>query len=79
MKSKFITGDLDLKYIWLSSKKEKTADLTPQEFELLKFMFKNQNKVLTREILLGKIWKYEYTGDTRTADVIYLSVEKENR
>ena len=32
-------------------------------------MITNINKVLTREILLEKIWGYEYSGDTRTVDV----------
>ena len=30
---------------------------------------KNVNKVLTREVLLQKVWGYEYEGETRTVDV----------
>lgn len=47
----------------------KVLNLTPKEFELLRYMVANVNKVLTREILLEKIWGYQYTGDTRTVDV----------
>jgi len=47
----------------------KVLNLTPKEFELLRFMVSNVNKVLTREILLEKIWGYQYSGDTRTVDV----------
>ena len=69
-KSKLMTGDLELNIQGYEVKKNgRTVDLTPKEFELLRFMFTNQNKVLTREILLEKIWGYEYTGDTRTLDV----------
>ena len=68
--SKFMTRDLELNIQGYEvRKKGRTVELTPKEFELLRFMFTNQNKVLTREILLEKIWGYEYTGDTRTLDV----------
>jgi len=63
-------GDLEFNIPGYEVKKAgKDLDLTPKEFELLKFMFVNKNKVLTRNILLEKIWGYEYTGDTRTVDV----------
>ncbi len=44
-------------------------ELTPKEFDLLKFFLNNQSRVLTRDILLERIWGYEYFGDTRTDDV----------
>ena len=69
-KSKYVEGDLELNISGYEVKKKgESVDLTPKEFELLKFMFTNNNKVLTRQILLEKIWGYEYTGDTRTVDV----------
>lgn len=69
-KDKYAQGDLEINISAYEVKKNgKILDLTPKEFELLKFMIKNINKVLTREILLEKIWGYEYSGDTRTVDV----------
>lgn len=44
-------------------------DLTLKEFELLQILMENEGKVMTREILLDKIWGYEYIGETRTVDV----------
>lgn len=44
-------------------------DLTPKEFELLRFMAHYPGKVFTREQLLEKVWGYEYAGDSRTVDV----------
>lgn len=44
-------------------------ELTLKEFEILKLLMKNKGKVLTREILLDKIWGYDYYGETRTVDV----------
>ncbi|MCK4259955.1 MAG: response regulator transcription factor [Halanaerobiales bacterium] len=43
--------------------------LTPKEFELIYSLAMTPGKVLTRDVLLEKIWGYEYMGDTRTVDV----------
>lgn len=48
---------------------EKKVDLTFTEFELLKFLCANPGTVFTREVLLNKVWGYEYYGGTRTVDV----------
>ncbi len=45
------------------------VDLTLKEFELLEMLIRNNAKVLTRDMLLDKIWGYEYVGETRTVDV----------
>ncbi|NLU50061.1 MAG: response regulator transcription factor [Syntrophomonadaceae bacterium] len=48
---------------------DRKLDLTPKEFELLRLLAASQGKVFTRELLLEKVWGYEFTGDTRTVDV----------
>lgn len=48
---------------------EEKLELTPKEFELLSLMVAHPGKVFTREVLLEKVWGYEYSGDTRTVDV----------
>jgi len=45
------------------------VDLTYKEFELLKFLARQPGKVFTREVLLDKVWGYDYYGGTRTVDV----------
>lgn len=47
----------------------KKVDLTLKEFDLLQILIKNKGKILNREVLLDKIWGYEYIGETRTVDV----------
>ena len=47
----------------------KVIDLTIREFEVLKFLAMQQGQVVTREVLLEKVWGYEYYGDIRTVDV----------
>lgn len=48
---------------------EEKMELTPKEFELLRLFVSYQGKVFTREVLLEKVWGYEFSGDTRTVDV----------
>lgn len=50
-------------------KNNNKIELTLKEFELLQILIENDEKVLTREELLDKIWGYEYIGETRTVDV----------
>ena len=44
-------------------------DLTLREFEVIKYLANQPGQVVTREILLEKVWGYEYYGDIRTVDV----------
>ena len=45
------------------------AELTRKEYELLYLLMKNAGTVMTRDILLEKIWGYDFDGETRTVDV----------
>jgi two-component system, OmpR family, response regulator RegX3 len=40
-----------------------------KEFELLAFLLDNAGRVLTREVLIDRIWGADYVGDTKTLDV----------
>lgn len=42
--------------------------LTPKEFDLLLFMCRNRNLVLSRDQLLDRVWGHDYFGDVRTVD-----------
>lgn len=54
---------------FIVKKREKTIDLTHREFELLLYLARHANQVLTREHLLQSVWGYDYFGDVRTVDV----------
>lgn len=43
--------------------------LSLREYELLYELMKHPGRVLTREILLNRVWKTDFVGDTRTVDV----------
>ena len=61
-----LTLDLDKFEVLVNGK---SIDLTLREFEVLKFLAAEPGQVVTREVLLEKVWGYEYYGDIRTVDV----------
>ena len=65
-KSKNLTVNFERHEVIVNNKK---VDLSLKEFELLQILIKNKGKILKREVLLDKIWGYEYIGETRTVDV----------
>ena len=44
------------------------VELTGREFELLRELVQNQGRVLTRSVLLGRLWNYDFLGDERIVD-----------
>ncbi len=46
----------------------KSIDLTPKEYDLLKFFISNNHIALSREQLLTNVWGYDFYGDDRTVD-----------
>lgn len=50
-------------------KNGKLIEMPLKEFELLKILLVNKGKVLSRELLLDKVWGFDYFGETRTVDV----------
>ena len=68
--NKLEVGDLALDLDKFEVKvRGEVIDLTLREFEVLKYLAKQPGQVITREILLEKVWGYEYYGDIRTVDV----------
>jgi len=44
-------------------------ELTKREFDLLQYLIENKNIVLKREIILERIWGYDFSGETNAVDV----------
>ncbi|MFD2170569.1 response regulator YycF [Tumebacillus lipolyticus] len=69
-KPKYNVGDLVIDTATYEvSKRGQDVGLTHREFELLVYLIKHRNTVLTREQLLQEVWGYDYYGDVRTVDV----------
>ena len=45
------------------------VELRMQEFDLLAYLMENRGLVLSREVLLERVWGLQYAGGTRTVDV----------
>jgi DNA-binding response OmpR family regulator len=43
--------------------------LSGKEFDLLAELMRNQGAVLSRDLILSRVWGYDYYGDSRTVDV----------
>src|SRR3984957_15779354 len=47
----------------------KVIQLTPQEFKLLQYLMSNKGRILTRDMILSRIWLYSSDVETRVVDV----------
>lgn len=68
-KDKYVFGGLVMDVlaheVYIDNEK---LDLTPKEFNLLKYLIENKNIAITRENLLLNVWGYDYYGEDRTID-----------
>jgi len=60
----FIDGDKHMVYI-----NDKPCELTYKEFELLKLLIHNAGIVMTRDIIMERIWDTDFEGGSRTLDM----------
>lgn len=56
--------------------KGKPVELTYKEFELLSLLIRNAGIVLTRDVLMEKIWGIDFLGESRTLDVHIKTLRK---
>ena len=63
-------GHLEVDVAGYSARKDgRDLALTATEFRLLVELVRRPGQVLTREVLLSRVWDYEYLGDSRLVDV----------
>ena len=48
---------------------DQVVDFTLKEYELLEFLIQHKGQALSRDVLLDRLWGFEYDGDTRIVDV----------
>ena len=46
-----------------------SVELPPKEFVLLELLLRNAGRVLTRDLIIDRVWGSDYVGDTKTLDV----------
>lgn len=75
--SKLKAADLEMDTITHTvSSGGKEITLTPQEYKLLQYMMMNKGRVLTRDMILNRIWLYSPDIETRVVDVYVGYVRK---
>jgi two-component system OmpR family response regulator len=68
--TKLTLGDLDLDLINRTVTREgQVIDLQSKEFKLLEFLMLNSGKIVTRTMLLEKVWEYNFDPQTNVIDV----------
>jgi len=68
--TKLQIADLELDNKTLEVKRgNKMIQLTPKEFQLLQYLMSNKGRILTREMILNRIWLYSPDIETRVVDV----------
>jgi DNA-binding response OmpR family regulator len=68
--SRLQSGDLTLDLLARrASLAGEEIKLTHREFDLLAELMRNQGAVLSRDLLLTRVWGYDYGGDSHTVDV----------
>lgn len=60
-----VTIDLDAHIVHVDGE---IIDLAPKEFGLLKYLIENKGIVLSREVILNKVWGYDFYGELRVVD-----------
>ena len=60
-----ITLDLNLHKAFVDSK---DIELSEKDYQLLKYFMDNKGIVLSRDLILNRIWGYDFFGDTRVVD-----------
>ena len=61
-----VTVDIDQRRVFVRGKEVR---LRRKEFELLRLLVENPGRVLTRDVLIDRVWGTDYIGDTKTLDV----------
>ena len=61
-----MTIDVDRREV---TRKGESLRLKPKEYELLLFLARNRNMALSRDLILERVWGWDYDGGTRTVDV----------
>lgn len=63
-------GELEMDLLARTVRREgKKIDVQPREFRLLEYLMRNANQVVTRTMLLEKVWDYHFDPQTNVIDV----------
>ncbi len=65
----FTFGDVELSFKKYAARKAgQELELSPREFEILRYLIRRRSEIVTRDQLLDEVWGYESSPVTRTVD-----------
>ena len=65
----FTFGDVELNFKkYVARKGVQALELSPREFEILRYLIRRRGEIVTRDQLLDEVWGYDSTPVTRTVD-----------
>lgn len=74
---KVTIGNLEVDFAAYSAfRKGKEVEMTPKEFEILKYLWEHANLTVSRDDLLTNVWGYEESITTRTVDNFMLKLRQ---
>jgi DNA-binding response OmpR family regulator len=70
-------GDLEIDFSSYTASRGGTAlEMTPREYEILKFLWQHRNRTVSRDQLLTNVWGYDEPVSTRTVDNFILRLRQ---
>jgi two-component system OmpR family response regulator len=70
VETRIVVGDLEIDCLKrLVRRSSRTIDLQPREYRLLEFLARNEGRVVTRTMLMERVWEYHFDPGTNVVDV----------
>ena len=67
--SRYSFGEIEIDFDkYVTTRQGRQLELTPKEYEVMRFLILHQGEVVTRDQLLDQVWGYEVYPTTRTVD-----------
>jgi DNA-binding response OmpR family regulator len=74
---KMVLGSVEIDFAtYNASRSGESLQMTPKEFEVLKFLWQHRNKAVSRDQLLTNVWGYDESISTRTVDNFILKLRQ---
>lgn len=74
---KLILGDLQIDFSSYTARKgNEPCDMTPKEFDVLRFMWEHEGQTVSRTLLLEKVWGYDDSVSSRTVDNVMVKLRQ---
>lgn len=72
-----VIGSVEINFAtYNATRSGETVPMTPREFDIVKFLWQNRNKAVSRDQLLTNVWGYDESISTRTVDNFILKLRQ---